>query len=93
MASNQVSLLNVGLVRGNLYGNITSKVKFQFRLGVLIRINKRTFKKRYLPNWTEEIFNISKRITKERPIYKLKDDSGEIQEGYFYEEKLQKVIG
>ena len=53
---------------------------------------RRTFKKGYLPNWTEEIFIICKRITKERPIYKLTDDSGEIQEGSFYEEELQKVI-
>ena len=94
MAPNQVSLLNVGLVRRNLYGNIKSKVKFKFRVGDRVRISKsrRTFKKGYLPNWTEEIFTISKRITKERPIYKLTDDSGEILEGSFYEEELQKVI-
>ena len=51
-----------------------------------------TFKKGYLPNWAEEIFTIFKRITKESPIYKLTDDYGEILEGSFYEEKLQKVI-
>ena len=31
-------------------------------------------------------------INKERPIYKLTDDSGEILEGSFYEEELQNVI-
>ena len=31
-------------------------------------------------------------ITKERPIYKLTDDSGEILEGSFHEEELQNVI-
>ena len=93
MAPNQVSLLNVGLVRRNLYGNIKSKVKFKFRVGewVLISKSRRPFKKEYLPNWTEEIFTVYKRITKERPIYKL-TDSGEIPEGSFYEEELQKVI-
>ena len=73
MAPNQVSLLNIGLVRRNLYGNVKSKVQFKFRVGDRIHISKsqRTFKKGYLPNWTEEIFTICKRITKERPIYKL----------------------
>ena len=51
-----------------------------------------TFKKGYLPNWTKEVFTICKRITKERPIYKLTDNSGEIPEGSFYKEELQKVI-
>ena len=94
MAPNQVSLLNVDLVRRNLYGNVESKIKFKFLVGdpVCISKSRRTFKKGYLPNWTEEIFTICKRITRERPIYKLTDDSGEILEGSFYEEKLQKVI-
>ena len=32
------------------------------------------------------------RIAKERPIYKLTDDSVEILKGSFHEEELQKVI-
>ena len=52
MAPNQVSLLNVGLARRNLYGNVKSKVKLKFRVGGRVRISKsrRTFKKGYLPN-------------------------------------------
>ena len=94
MAPNQVSLLNVGIVRRNLYGNIKFKVKFKFRAGDQVRISKsrRTFKKGYFPDWTEESITISKRITNERLIYKLTDDAGEILEGSFYEEELQKVI-
>ena len=82
------------LVKRNLYDNGKSKVKFKFRVGGRVRISKsrRTFKKGYLPNWTDEIFTICKRITIERPIYKMTDDSGEIPEGSFYEEELQKVI-
>ena len=70
------------------------KQKYKFRVGdrACINKNRRTFKKGYLPDWTEEIFTISQRITKERPIYKLTDDSGEILEGSFQEEELQKVI-
>ena len=94
MAPNQVSLLNVGSVRRNLCGNVKSKVKFKFCVGDRVRIGKsrRTLKKGYLPDWTEKIFTICKRITKEIPIYKLTDDSGEILEGSFYKEELQKVI-
>ena len=90
----QVSLLSVGLVRRNLYDNVKSKVKFKFCVGDCVHISKSrgTFKKGYLPNWTEEIFTICKRITKEHPIYKLTDDSGEILEHSFHEEELQKVI-
>ena len=52
---------------------LNRKVKFKFRVEGRVRISKsrRTFKKGYLPNWTEEIFTICKRITKDRPIYKL----------------------
>ena len=57
---------------------------------VSAEVEGQAFEKGYLPDWTEEIFTISKRITKERPI--CKDDSGEILEGSFYEEELQKVI-
>ena len=55
MAQNQVRLLNFGTVRRDLHGNVKSKVKFKFRVGdrVHIRKSKRTFKKGYLPNWTE----------------------------------------
>ena len=85
MAENQVSLLSVRLVRRNLYGNIKSTVKFKFSVGDRVRISRsrRTFEKGYLDNWTEEIFTISKRITKEHSIYKLTDDSGEILGGSF----------
>ena len=63
LAPNEVSLLNVDLVRRNLYGNIKSKVKFKVSVEdrVLISKSRRTFRKRYLPNWTEEIFTISQR--------------------------------
>ena len=93
MVPSQVSLPNVGLTVF-LYSNVKSKVKFKFFVGdrVHIRKSRRTFKKGYLPNWTEEVFTICKRINKECPIYELTDDSGEILEGSFYEEEEQKVV-
>jgi hypothetical protein len=53
---------------------------------------KRTFKKGYLPNWTEELFTVVKCIETRRPVYLVKDDHGEILEGIFYAEEIQKVI-
>ena len=48
------------------------------------------FEKSYLPNYTEEMFTIYKRFVRKVPVYKLKDDAGEILEGTFYEPELQK---
>ena len=54
------SLLNVGQVRRKLYGKSWTKPgrKFKFKLGDQVRISKssRTFKKSYLPSWSQEIF-------------------------------------
>ena len=88
-----VSLLNVGEVRRKLYGKITPRETFKFKVGDQVRISKsrRTFKKGYLPNWTEEIFTISKTIQRRPPVYRIKDYHGEELEGVFYAQKLQKV--
>ena len=51
---------------------------------------KRTFKKGYLPNRTEEMVTVVKFIETRPPIYLVKDDRGEILEGTFYAEELQK---
>ena len=53
---------------------------------------KRTFKKGYLPNWTEELFTVVKCIETRLPVYLVKDDHGEILEGTFNAEEIQKVI-
>jgi hypothetical protein len=46
----------------------------------------------YLPNWTEELFTVVKCIETSPPVNLVKDDHGEILEGTFYAEELQKVI-
>ena len=40
----------------------------------------------------KEMFTIYKQFAHQVPVYKLKDDSGEILDATFYEEQLQKVI-
>ncbi|CAB4011070.1 Hypothetical predicted protein [Paramuricea clavata] len=68
--------------------------KYKFNVGDLVRISKmkRTFEKGYLPNFSKEIFTISKQIPLDPPLYKLKDyDDGELK-GTFYDKELQMII-
>ena len=90
-----VSLLNVGQVRRKLYGNSWTKPgrKFKFKLGDQVRISKSrcTFKKGYLPSWTQEIFTVTKIIPRVPPVYRLRDYAEDEIKCVFYAEELQKV--
>ena len=95
MKPSQVTKSNEGKVWDTLYGNdVDKRVRYKFQVGDRVRINrvKRMFEKSYLPNYTEEMFAIYKRFARQVPVYKLKDDAGEILDGTFYEAELQKVI-
>ena len=58
-------------MRRNFYCNVKCKVKLKFLVGDRIRISKsqRTLKKGYLSYWTEEIFTVCKKMTKDHPVY------------------------
>ena len=58
---------------------------------VRISIARHTFRKGYLPQWTEEIFTVHKKLVTKPPTYKLKDYNGELLEGTFYRQELQKI--
>ena len=97
MKPSQVTKKNVtkAKVWDTLYGDDVQKpVRYKFKVGDRVRISKvkRMFEKSYLPNFTEEIFTVYKRMTRQVPVYKLKDDAGEILDGTFYEPELQKII-
>ena len=68
--------------------------KYKFKVGDQVRISKmkRTFEKGYLPNFSKEIFTISKQIPHDPPVYKLKDYDDEELKGTFYDKELQKII-
>ncbi|XP_061166280.1 uncharacterized protein LOC133175179 [Saccostrea echinata] len=92
----QVNASNVLKVWKTLYGekSQTFPKKPQFKQGDRVRISKakRTFEKGYLPNWTTELFTISKRVAGRYPyVYKIQDDHGEELEGTFYEKELQQI--
>ena len=95
MKPSQVTKANEAQVWDTLYGNdVEKRVRFKFQAGDRVRISKvkRMFEKSYLPNFTEEIFTVYKRMARQVPVYKLKDDAGEILDGTFYEPELQKII-
>lgn len=88
-----VDVRNENKVWLTLYGNEPPKKGCAFNVGDHVRISKakKLFDKGYLPNWSEEIFTISKRIPRNPPVYKLTEFDGDELEGIFYEEELQRV--
>ena len=90
----EVTWANQTTVSKRLYGRKGPKKWCKFSPGDRMRLSKakRTFKKGYLPNWTEELFTVVKCIETRPPVYLVKDDHGEILEGTFYAEEIQKVI-
>ena len=96
LAPSQVSWKNDAQVWKRLYGKKRMKPKsFAFRVGDWVRLSKarRTFKKGYLPGWTEEVFRIrSRRFDASGvPVYKLKEYDNTWIRGTFYQPELQKA--
>jgi hypothetical protein len=85
-----------------LYGNDRSKEKSthtktikspKLKVGDTVRISrvKGLFEKGYLPNWSEEIYNVVK-VQMTIPVtYIIKDLKDEVIKGSFYEQELQKT--
>jgi hypothetical protein len=70
-----------------------AKHKPKFNVGDKVRISKvkGTFEKGYEPNWSYEVFKISKVIHSIPVTYNLVDLEGEPITGSFYEQELQKT--
>lgn len=67
--------------------------KGKFKVGDSVRISKykEAFQKGYTPNWSTEIFSITK-VNKTNPItYQIKDRRNQVILGSFYEQELQKT--
>jgi hypothetical protein len=81
-------------IRARMYGPELGPSKPSLTVGTKVRIAKarHVFTKGYLANWTTEIFTISQAIATRPPTYRLHDYSGELIDGAFYEEELQRII-
>jgi hypothetical protein len=96
MTPSEVTPKNVETVRRNLYGSQKEKnyiIEFKFKIGDYVRISKykKLFQKGYLPNWSEEVFQVTENLPRTPPVYKIKDLGGDDILGIFYEQDLQKV--
>ena len=70
------------------------KTKPRFSVGDYVRLawKKKTFQRGYTPNWSGEIFVVSKIDTRENPpMYIVADMGGNVLEGKFYDAELQKI--
>lgn len=77
------------------YDKLLQKVKqnTKIKVGDFVRISvvKKTFEKGYIHNWSKEIFFVYAKRSGNPPMFSLKDLKGEIIEGSFYDEELQKT--
>ena len=82
-------------IKDNTYINFEKEVNNKdpkFKIGDYVRISKykNIFAKGYMPNWSEEVFIISKIKNTVSWTYVINDLNGEEIIGTFYEEELQK---
>ena len=92
---NSVTSENEAEVYRHLYPRRKPKWGKRLNPGDLVRISRKRhiFEKGYLPQFTEEVFKISRRIDNHRPYrYELEDMAGEDIEGRFASEEIQKII-
>ncbi|XP_015125742.1 uncharacterized protein LOC107047484 [Diachasma alloeum] len=78
-------------VYGKLKAPHTKRIKFKVGDKVRVSKYKNIFEKGYTPNWSTEIFTISKVIHTKPVTYKLIDYEEKPIEGGFYQEELTKV--
>lgn len=84
---------NIKIVYSNLFPSTKTRlIKQKFKVGDRIRISRKLkdFRKGYLPNFTEEVFTISKVLETEPVTYKIKDINDEDIIGSFYEQEMVK---
>ena len=75
------------------YNEESNKKDPKFKVGDHVRISKykNIFAKGYTPNWSEEVFVISKIKNTVPQTYVINDLNGEEITGSFYEKELQKT--
>ena len=93
MAPLDVTSQNKAKVWYRLYADPVPYKEPTFKVGDSVRISKDrwTFKKGYLPKWTEEIFQVVRLKPTQPSTFLLQDYGGEQLKGSFYSEELQKV--
>lgn len=95
MSPDDVTYENEKDVWHNLYSDTLKTIKKLYKFNVddyvRISIERVPFRKGYKRGWTEEVFVITKRHSRNPPVYNIRDLEGEDIEGTFYEKELQKI--
>ena len=94
MAPTAVGPHNEDEVRARLYPLKPKSYRWKYDVGDRVRIamQRRPFRKGYLGDWSEEIFEIASRLPTVPVTYELRDLSDELIKGRFYEPEVQKVL-
>ena len=94
MAPFEVNRDNEDVVRARLYPLKPKSFKWKYAVGDRVRISmqRQPFRKGYLGQWSEEIFEIAARLPTSPVTYQLRDLAGETIKGRFYEPEVQKVL-
>lgn len=93
-APSQVTPRQENVIFERLYG-YQPTANYDFHVGDRVRISKakKTFTRGYLPNWSEEVFEVFKCFPKKNPpTFLLRDLKGNVLKGRFYAHELQKVF-
>ena len=94
VAPNDVTKKNRDEIYKRLFPNQGIKIECKHKVGDLVRtlIDKGEYFKGYTPNWSEEIFVITKEIQSNGVCwYKLSDQSGKSLPGIYYSNQLNLV--
>ena len=94
MTPAEVGRHNEEEVRARLYPPKPKSYKWKYVVGDRVRIamQRRPFRKGYLGDWSKEIFEIASRLPTTPVTYELRDLTGELIKGRFYEPEVQKVF-
>ena len=102
MAPNKVTIDDQDRIWTRVYGDGDTYLKRHRKVenGSKVRISrvKGVYDKGYMPNWSNEQFTVSslnlpadQKVRNSRPVYILKDDSGEELCGKWYPEEIQQI--
>jgi len=94
MAPYEVNADNEDVVRARLYPLKPKTYRRKYAVGDRVRIamQRQPFRKGYLGEWSEEIFEISTRLPTVLVTYELRDLLGESMKGRFNEPEIQRVL-
>jgi len=94
MAPVEVGPHNEDEVRTRLYPTKPKSYRWKYDVNdrVRIAIQRQPFRKGYLGDWSEVIFEIASRLPTTPVTYELRDLAGELIKGRFYEPEIQKVL-